>query len=170
MSVYASMSPEAIELLNALKTGLDWTWTSEHPDGALMQHHGIYAGNRFLGGRLSLSICPQGFRGAGVVVVCNVADKRYDASHNLLNPWTKDEIDLLRSLVAACGSDVVDEWNGVGCDTASFSPARRASRGVMRLVETYHKGCPKHPEKRVFCDCGWYRRGHDKVKLPEGWA
>jgi hypothetical protein len=152
-----------------LQSGLDWIWESEHPEGALIQHHGIWCTEGpFLDGRVKLRIIPEGHK-TGPVVVFDLHEKEYGPEYELLNPFTKDEIDLLRSLVVACGSDVVDEWNGEGYATVSLSPARRASHGVLQLVDTYRQGCPEHPRKGVFCNCGWFSAGKDKVRFPEGW-
>jgi hypothetical protein len=163
------------ELRQSLRVGLKWIWESDHPKGALISHHGIHADGQFWNGRVNMSICPQGYR-AGAVVVFNLANrqmKEWADHYELLNPFTKEEIDQLREAVSSCGSEVVDEWNGVGSDTVSFSPARRAGKGVMALVDKYHKGCQRtgkeHRTGSVFCKCGWFTGGEALVDKPEGW-
>ena len=142
-------------MVKPIRAAIDWACApSTQKKGALIQHHGIYQ-----------TIGPYQVQ---------VADRVIVFSADGVVRLTKSEVARLRKVVkAALGSKRVHllgkHWNGVGCDTVSF-PVSLLMPTIEALVARYHKGCPAHKNRSVFCDCGWFERGRARAKLPEGWT
>lgn len=153
------------ELREHLQRAVEWLESSEHPEGALMTHHGIYAARKF--DRFQVSLCPRGAQN-GPVVIFNASDVRFDREEGFENPITPEQQAELIALVGTV-RPVTNHWNGAGTDSLSMLIAAEPSEGVDRLLITYHAGCPEHPENRVFCKCGWWGRGAALAVKPEGW-
>lgn len=146
-----------------LAAGLRWLFEIEQPGDALISHLGETAavdGNRLI------TFIPVAADGHPVVVVdvTNIAyrtDPRgYEVPDNPLGP---DELTGLAAGLAAMGAEVARTWNGHPSVTGSLGLARLAHPSLRAAVDRYRAGCPVHPEKGVFCPCGWYAAGKAKI-------
>jgi len=163
---------ESIEALRPhLKVAFDWLSSSEQPEGALIQHHGIYL-LPDCSPEFSVQIAPETIlRNQSIrrtVVIIEHRDKKFvdgAATNVLTEEEFKSFIELVNSFYP-----VFDHWNGVGCESGSMSVAADVSDGVVRLLATYRGGCPTH--KHSLCSwekCSWFKEGRAKAVLPEGW-
>ncbi|WP_435111613.1 hypothetical protein [Nocardiopsis synnemataformans] len=156
----------ASTIRQALAAGLRWLYDTPQPDGAILQHHG--EGLYLPDANRSLAFIPAGWDGK-VVIVVNVARAGWKPERNELTPAHMigpTEIDEVTAMLADLGARVVHTWNGHPSDTGSLALERPAHPTLLAAVNRYRKGCPDHPEKSVFCKCGWYERGNKKVAVP----
>jgi len=141
-----------------IEAGMTWLRESKHPEGALMQHHGIFA--RLLErSDLSVSLVPMG--NADQPILCIETPLDADSLHRSLTSNEKEFFDSIPDVEQA----VAWESNR----GRSYPLALTVSPDVRLLVETYRKGCPTHPAESVFCKCGWFANGRGLVVMPEGW-
>lgn len=152
---------------DVLTAGLRWLYETAQPDDAHAQHHGelLAADNN-----RTYRFIPRGARNLPVVVV-DVTKVEWVKSDPFtmepLNPLEPGELEALAAELRRRGFDVYDTWNGgLGAITGSVGLARPAHPGQVAAVERYHRGCPDHPERRVFCDCETWRAGFRRVVRP----
>lgn len=152
-----------------LAAGLEWLTRTEQPEGTILSHHGfsIHAkGNRVIqftpdhGGavcRLSVSVAKE--------------DRDIDTME-LRNPLEEGESAAILADLEALGASVHATWGARGEEsgdgTAFFSVALddAPSPTLFAAIERYRAGCPDHPSKGVFCDCGWWQQGNRLLVPP----
>ena len=151
----------------SLAAGLRWLYETEQPPGAILQHHGVSMtgpGNR------TFRFAPSGANGRAVVIV-DVADVRWKSEGGdqaPANPLRPGELAELAAWLTERGYEVADTWNGQpGSVTGSVALARPAHPTLLAALARYHAGCPDHPSKGVFCDCGWYATGNALQVQPD---
>jgi hypothetical protein len=142
-----------------LRRGLRWLHETEQSDGSLLQHHGETV--RAQGNR-KLTFIPTAWAGHPVIVVA-VDDLEYGPPprRRCLNPIATGELTAFTELLAVLGAEVVHTWNGHPHTSGSLALARPAHPSLAAAVKRYHAGCPEH--HAVFCRCGWYARGHQRL-------
>jgi len=149
---------------DVLEAGLRWLYDTEQPAGAILQHHGASLpgdGNR------RFRFIPAGAQHR-VVVIVDVADVQWEErGGRAANPLRPGELDELTGGLAALGAEVVETWNGYPGVTGSLALARPAHPTLLAALDRYHRGCPDHPSRSVFCDCGWYAAGNTLIVRPE---
>jgi hypothetical protein len=159
--------PAEQDLLRAPRIGLRWLYEVEQPEGALLQHHGVSLAAPEANRRLSF--VPAGF-GGGVVAAVDVALigwkqlRKYKVATNPLEPG---ELADLSAMLNALGAEVVRTWNGHPGTTGSLALHQPAHPSLRAAVDRYRAGCPDHPAKHVFCECGWYQAGRRLLIEPE---
>lgn len=158
-------TPEAPTTTNerVLAAGLRWLFEVEQPEDALLQHHG----ERMKGeGNRTFDFIPTGADRMPVVVV-NVAEISYRMNGQgyevPANPLEPNELTDLTTTLAALGVEVTRTWNGHPAITGSLGLAQPAHPSLLAAVKRYLAGCLTHPERSVFCPCGWYPEGNAKI-------
>ncbi|WP_367139734.1 hypothetical protein [Saccharothrix sp. HUAS TT1] len=136
-----------------------WGFHVEQPDAAIVPHSGASLTAPATANR-RYSLIPE--VGGWPVLVVDVVDSQWDSAkyaHGVvLHP---DELDCLHLALDSMGFQVVERWNGHPTTTGSLRLAgRQAHPSLLAAVKRYHAGCPDHPAKGLFCDCGWYQAGH----------
>lgn len=155
-----------------------WLYDTDQPVGALQQHHSTEI---LRTPERRVEVTPVGYDGLPVLVV-TVADPVYPNPGNwdCTNPldghterlWWERILDRVGRYF---DTSVCAYWNwqnrGTGAHLiiGSLALHRPASPALRATVSRYQAGCPDHPAVRgepgapcrgVFCDCGWYQRGH----------
>lgn len=151
-----------------LSAGLCWLFETEQPADAIIQHHGTTLrddeNNRLF------CFVPEGWSGHPVVAVDVAKVDWIDNGPNQLstpgNPLKPDELDNLAARLTALGYEVFDTWNGHPGISGSIALKQTAHPTLLAAVNRYRAGCPEHPNRHVFCDCGWYARGNERVVFP----
>lgn len=154
-------------LAQILDTGLSWLFDTEQPDDAHSQHHGIVLhlpdANRWYG------FCPAGARNRPVVTV-DVTKVKHEQDDDgdwiPANPLTPTELQELAEELRRRGFDVDDTWNGHPGVTGSVGLVRPAHPSLVAAVDRYRRGCIKHPQRSVFCDCDAWNAGFSRVVRP----
>jgi hypothetical protein len=156
------------EVVETLRTGLRWLYETEQLDGALLTHHGeslpaIAAVNR------QFEFVPQAWNSYPVIVVAVVDVRQVQRGPDMVpgNPIRKTELTELAQALTDLGQHVVETWNGHPGTSGSLALRGPAQPTLLAAVARYRAGCPDHPEKRVFCGCGWFQRGYSRVVRPE---
>jgi hypothetical protein len=154
-------------LADSLAAGLRWLYDTEQPDGALLRTGGPILrtdDNRTLGfAPVSALLRP--------VVILDVTKVEwidrgpYDLKEPA-NPLAPGELEALAERIVALGFDISGTWNGHPGITGSVGLKRPAHPSLLAAVELYRAGCPEHPQRSVFCDCGWYAAGHALITQP----
>lgn len=161
---------EEHELVEGLRSAIQWLG-SQQPQGALVNHLGIYMKKKFADS-FCISLCPRGHDGLPVIIF-NKRDCRWEGGRQvetITQEHVQQALKIVRQAAQLEGNDVKTSWNGVGCDSFSIELLKPAGPGVMALLGIYHKGCPDHTDESVFCRCGWFQKAYAKAKLPEGWV
>lgn len=141
-----------------LGRGLKWM-KGRQPKEAILSHHGISTTTN----GLEISIA-QGDGGAAILIF-SPYPRVYEKGYVVEIP--EKRIGEIRELVSKLA-----EFTGSWLHTnggISFRLKTPFSRTLWDAFTAYHQGCPKHPKKRVFCECGWLDEGHKKLRLPKGW-
>lgn len=153
--------PDNTHLEPALRAGLKWLYETSQPDGAILQHHGesliVWGANR------TLRFVPTAWE-HHVVIVLDVTNVAWGSGYQEppSNPLKPGELADLAEHLNRTGHHVCNTWNGAGI-TGSIALAQPAHKSLRAAVDRYHSGCPAHPSRSVFCKCGWYREGNQKV-------
>lgn len=123
---------------------------------------GIAAVNR------QFQFVPQGWNNYPVIVVEVVDVRRVPNGTDMVpgNPIRKTELAELAQALAELGHEVVETWNGHPGSSGSVALRGAAHPTLLAAVGRYHAGCPEHPEKTVFCGCGWFQHGYRRVVRP----
>jgi hypothetical protein len=148
----------------ALTLGLRWLYETVQPDDARAQHHGEMLaadGNR------TYRFIPVGACDLPVVAVDVTKVEWVDVdpiTRKPANGLEPGELAALADELRRRGYEVRDTWNGAaGGITGSIGLARPAHPSQVAAVERYHRGCPDHPRRSVFCDCEAWRAGFRRV-------
>lgn len=164
------MPPNLATLERTVATGVRWLLRSRQPEGAILFHLGL---DTWLED-LRVGFCPSGSR-TPLVVSCERPTEAYQwldgALGILLNPLTPAECATVERGIRLGGATVADRWNSAAealprFVTGSWGLAEVPSAGVAQALAAYRAGCPEHPEKTVFCGCGWYQRGSALLRRP----
>lgn len=150
---------------DVLRAGLAWLFETEQPDGAILQHHGLIHDAE---GDRRYCFVPEGAWNRPVVVI-DIADPKWSGpmtNRTLLNPLAPTELEQFAEAIAALGYPTAGTWNGHPGPSGSVSLSRTAHPSLLAAVNRYRAGCPAHPARRVFCDCGWYRDGFSLLIQP----
>lgn len=154
------------DLEAALAAGLRWLYDTEQPEGAILQSNSgatTVAGNR----RFMFGPCGWASRPVVVVDVVHVEWTGDGRDGRPANPLLPGELDDLTASLAALGADVAATWNGHPGTTGSLGLARLAHPTLLAAAHRYTAGCPDHPNRGVFCDCGWYANGYRLIVRPD---
>lgn len=155
-----------LQAADVLTAGLRWLYETGQPDNAHAQHHGeqLAADNNRI-----YRFIPVGAANLPVVVV-DVAKIEWTTDargYNVAaNPLEPDELERLAEEIRALGYEVGHTWNGHPATTGSVGLVRPAHPAQVAAVERYHRGCPDHPQRSVFCDCEVWRAGFRRVVRP----
>jgi hypothetical protein len=151
----------------ALAAGLRWLYDTEQPVGAILHHSGVIlrsADNRTFG------FVPSGARQRPVVVVDVTKVEWIDRGpyefKEPANPLEPGELEALAEQISALGFEVDGTWNGHPGIAGSIGLKRTANPSLLAAVDVYLAGCQEHPNRSVFCDCGWYSAGRALVVPP----
>lgn len=157
----------AVSTEQAVSVGLLWLYRTEQPDEAVLQHHGVTVARSLLavsdGDRLYRFI-PGTAR--NVIISVLVARPVYvNGFHQVrLRPG---EVDQLAGLVRELGHEVAEVWASPSGAFGTVTLQQPAHRSLLAAVDRYRAGCPRHPDRGVFCRCGWYPAGNQLVVLPD---
>jgi hypothetical protein len=150
-----------------LAAGLRWLYETEQPDGAILQHHGVWVGkvdNR------SFSFAASAWEGRAVVVaeVVKVEWKSDPLGHQVpANPLAPEELADLTAELVELGAEVLHTWNGHPAITGSLALARPAHPSLVAAVDRYRTGCPDHTGPLCSWDgCPWYGDGNALIIKP----
>lgn len=142
-----------------LQQAVEWLSWPQLP-GALSQRGLQYVGH-FGNPRITLMVTPKSAKADGrPVITFNAAA--------LTERFSGDDIKSLLACVERI-APVVDQWNGEGSCTFSVE-IEVNGQPAQGLVKEYMKGCQRHPEESVFCDCGWFEDGYRLMARPAGWV
>jgi hypothetical protein len=158
------MKPEIALLSPYIHGFLEWL-DQPQPEGALLTHHGF-----FLREGLSDEYGMQFY----TLTEGGLAGIRFFRRHErwdqhpvpavLLNSLTDQERAEFRALVDG-HCRVNGHWGYGAWETVEMF--RMPGEGPVQIRKAYLKGCPDHPEKGVFCSCGWLKRGLALARLPQ---
>jgi hypothetical protein len=150
-------------VIDTLQRGLRWLYNTPQPDGAVLSHHGVILRTPVENRNIRLIPLPDG---SGPIVVLEVARVRYDPEDGTpTNPLAPGELEAFAGALTDLGHEVIATWNGHPGASGSARLARPAHPTLTAAVGHYLAGCPEHPEKSVFCCCGWLRS--DLVRRPD---
>lgn len=158
------MPPLADPVKAAVRSLLAWLYDTVQPDGALVSHHGevLAVGNLIIGAAADSAGLP--------VIVVSVGKCRWDGDDPdvLRNPLAGPaERDRYTALLGQLGHQVLDSWNWQpGACTGSLHLTRPAHPSLRAAQARYRAGCTEHPDKSVFCKCGWWVTGHQLLIKP----
>lgn len=158
------------ETLTAVLTaGLHWLYETEQPADAWQDHHGLLlrapATNRLF------SFSTADYRRRLPMIAVDVATIEWiDNGSNELktpaNPLKPGELEDLAAELRALGFEVTSTWNGYPQTTGSVGLVRPAHPSLVAAVRRYHRGCPDHPGRSVFCECESWSAGFRRVVKP----
>lgn len=147
-----------------LAAGLRWLYETEQPDGAMVFHLGTVLGDS--DGSRTYGFVPDGIgRPVVVVKVARQEWKDEGSDRVLANPIGVDELIEVAAELSKLGAKVVHTWNGHPSPTGSLALDQLAHPSLLAAVEKYSAGCPVHPQRSVFCDCGW-KQAYDLAVMP----
>jgi len=158
----ANFEPVIKHLTNAI----NWL-NSDQIESAVMSHHGIYLrAPEIEDVQLGISLAPVAAGGHPVLVFSKpyIEDKT-SVTGMSSDCFTASEIEVIRQGIASAGGKILDEWNGLGHDLASFSLAQFATEGVSRLVRNY----TQHMNRYGFSWPNEVRSSYDLAVKPEYW-
>lgn len=149
------------EQIDVLRAGMNWLTQTIQPSGALEGWGWAAPG---ADGR-RVRFLPVGYKERPVVIV-DVAEPVYDADFEITNPLGGDvEASAWVTALHELGYRTAEIWNWKG-NTGSISVDVLLHPSLLAAVQRYRRGCPEHPEKRVFCECGWLAAGMRQVVYP----
>jgi hypothetical protein len=150
-----------------LARSVEWLLRTGQPDGAIISHHGLLFGPA--DDRIFLCSPRSALDLPVITVEVEPGKRRYrdrGAYRELANPLRPGELEVLAGLLDALGAPVSGTWNGHPTESGSLGLAFPAHPGLLAAERRYRAGCPEHPDKSVFCDCGWYQTGRDLIATP----
>ena len=134
--------------------------------GALIQHHGV---STTMGGPragIYFRVCAGGSHGLPVLIF--QFRQEYIGKSSKIREWSFEEVAKLREMAAIIFGPARKCWNGAGCSSFSIGLTEFAHPNLLATVALYRKGCPDHPNRSVFCECGWFAKGNKKMRIPVG--
>ena len=156
-------------LAEVVRKAIEWAAMEQHPD-AIIHHLGV-----------SLDLHPDFYlkfmpvasshpKSVGSSIFC--INIRYREFNGERVGFFRPEIDLIRSSIETV-LPVVNEWNGMGCDSVSMAVNADVHPSLIKALRDNYNGCPygKNPNKDkdcrgVFCSCDLRKKGYELAHQP----